>query len=1028
MYAPARVKRIVLHELMMHERPFTWDCGCISIALRYGLGMLFPREESMLTTDAVIELHVAPTGHDAADGTPKCPLATPEGARDRLRQMRRTAAPGQVTVWIHGGTYRLSRSLLLEGQDSGTEAAPVIWRACPGEEVRLGGGCSVNGSQFRPVSDPEILNRFDASVRSRLLQLDLKACGIEDTGGRTPLGFAFGFVVSPGDLDVYHQDRPLPIARWPRNDYALTGAVADAGTPISDQGKPSGNVDGQPVIPRGATFAVDCAVLRRWSRPHDLSCFGMWARDWAPSTVPVRAMDVDHGTITLDAPTYGGCVEGRRYYVQNVLEVIAQPGDWAVDRKAGILYLYPPVPQSELVLTLSVLKDALIVLKNTRWNLFRDLVIECGRFTGIHLEGEHNTVAGCVLRNLGGRGVTIQGRNNRVQSCHIFQTGQGGIGLNGGDRRTLTAALNVADNCEIHNFNRVCKTYNPAVLFSGCGNVMRHNRIYNGPHNAILLWGNDHLIEYNEIAYMGLESDDAAAFYMGRNPSEQGNILRYNFFHHIGCPTGWGTSAIYPDDGSCGLTVFGNVFYRCGHDGQVCMGAVFNNGGKDHRIENNIFVDCRIAFGNMLMLKDQWVHFVRGDTPATRSMHKILYEDVDIRSDLYLSRYPWLKDLESNPSSNLVRHNLAVRCGVLVTPAEQQTIEDNWMTDDDPGFEDLSHLNFQLKSGSEVFRKIPGFESIPFSEIGLKRDEYRTVVPGTGGLDCRPEIMHMQDVQSPGERAEGRLALHVVNLSDHPVSGALSVWTTHPEVVEFKGATDREYTLAPGEVRDETVPFAATARPDLTLMIGVKDSGTTFSLPVPVRFHYRAVVNRLKHAGQPAARWNLPESVVAMPFYRNGRTMGELAPVMSGDTWVVRFRVSDVRAVPAQGTGGWNDPYCGLLVASDQAKSTAEVYQVVFFPHGPGNSGTVRYFIGPRELPGPATIRWTYKPEPTGWVVMAEIPLSVVNLNARTGTFRLEAMVNAVEQPDGKPVLTTLFGSKPARLELTTLADVRIVS
>ena len=59
---------------------------------------------------------------------------------------------------------------------------------------------------------------------------------------------------------------------------------------------------------------------------------------------------------------------------------------------------------------------------------------------------------------------------------------------------------------------------------------------------------------------------------------------------------------------------------------------------------------------------------------------------------------------------------------------------------------------------------------------------------------------------------------------------------------------------------------------------------------------------------------------------------------------------------------------------------------------------------------------------------MAEIPLSVVNLDARTGPFRLEAMINAVEQPDGKPVLTTLFGSKPARLELTTLADVRIVS
>jgi len=39
-------------------------------------------------------------------------------------------------------------------------------------------------------------------------------------------------------------------------------------------------------------------------------------------------------------------------------------------------------------------------------------------------------------------------------------------------------------------------------------------------------------------------------------------------------------------------------------------------------------------------------------------VHKWLYEDVDIRSDVFRKHYPNLVDLESSPSSNIVRKNL----------------------------------------------------------------------------------------------------------------------------------------------------------------------------------------------------------------------------------------------------------------------------------------------------------------------------------------------------------------------------------
>jgi hypothetical protein len=55
-------------------------------------------------------------------------------------------------------------------------------------------------------------------------------------------------------------------------------------------------------------------------------------------------------------------------------------------------------------------------------------------------------------------------------------------------------------------------------------------------------------------------------------------------------------------------------------------------------------------------------------------------------------------------------------------------VKDSFITQEDPGFVDYKAQNFALKEDAELFGLIPGFEPIPFSEIGLKVDEYRTVV------------------------------------------------------------------------------------------------------------------------------------------------------------------------------------------------------------------------------------------------------------------------------------------------------------
>jgi len=45
---------------------------------------------------------------------------------------------------------------------------------------------------------------------------------------------------------------------------------------------------------------------------------------------------------------------------------------------------------------------------------------------------------------------------------------------------------------------------------------------------------------------------------------------------------------------------------------------------------------------------------------------------------------------------------------------------DNWIIAEDPGFVDEKGMNFELKEDAKAFKEIPGFESIPFSKIGVQ--------------------------------------------------------------------------------------------------------------------------------------------------------------------------------------------------------------------------------------------------------------------------------------------------------------------
>ena len=160
-----------------------------------------------------------------------------------------------------------------------------------------------------------------------------------------------------------------------------------------------------------------------------------------------------------------------------------------------------------------------------------------------------------------------------------------------GNRATLTSGTNFALANTISQFSRLSWTYKPAIKVEGVGNSIRHNLIHDGPHSAVLLYGNKHIFEYNEIHHVCTDTADAGAVYMGRDWTFRGNIFRYNYFHDIEMgpgvidTTATGVNGLYLDDLTSGCTVVGNLFYSC-------RGAMVIGGGRDNIVNNNMFLKC----------------------------------------------------------------------------------------------------------------------------------------------------------------------------------------------------------------------------------------------------------------------------------------------------------------------------------------------------------------------------------------------------------------------------------------------------
>ena len=540
-------------------------------------------------TVGAVELYVGANGNDAWSGRlaePSAdrsdgPFATLHRAREEVRRLNATDA---VTVLVRGGTHFLSQPLVLEPEDSGTRARPVVWAAYPGEQPIVSGGRRITGWQKGP---------------GNLWQVELP----EVRSGTWYFRQLF----------VGGQRRQR--ARSPNTGYhRIAGLLPGPASP-----------NAKPVARDKFIFAP--GDIQPWSQLQDVNVILM--HSWETSIHPVKSVDTASNTVEFTAPlrewwSIGFWEEAQRYYVENAFELLDQPGEWYLNRATGLLS-YWPLP-GELLDQIETIAPVLPELVRLAGKPDVGRLVEHVTLRGLSFQhadwllapqGNSSTQAavevpaavladgaaqcaieGCEVSHVGIYGIWFRRgcKDCRIQQNRLHDLGAGGVRVGEAQMAPTDATESsriTVDNNHIYDGGHVYAAGVGIWVAQSSQNQISHNDVHDLLYSGISIgwnWGlepnrtHHNVVEYNHVHDMvhGVLSDAGLIYCLGVSPD---SVIRHNVFHDIwpySVPAlGWG---IYLDAQCGNYTVEDNLVYNT-----LSGGLMFNNGGHEHVIQNNIF-------------------------------------------------------------------------------------------------------------------------------------------------------------------------------------------------------------------------------------------------------------------------------------------------------------------------------------------------------------------------------------------------------------------------------------------------------
>lgn len=691
-------------------------------------------------------LYVSPGGRDEWSGTMRYatrnrtdgPKKTIAGARDAIRLLKAQGRldPKGAIVYLASGTYPVTSTIVFDSRDSGTAEGPIVYRAQVQGKAILDGGRKL--TNWTSVS-PSVAAYLKPEVRNKVMQCRLGQLRITRA--------MVGEMIRRGWGEAWNMEPPAFLT-WDGTMMPLA----------------SSNVTGSWLVvpltqdPSDRThFRTTHERAKNYSYDSDIWVQGYFGQEWADDTVKVKSINASDGEVTLETQTSYALNPGARYRFINVLEELDSPGEWYLDRRSSMLFFYPPIrSQIGTKTSIALLQDALVKIwpsTGTQMHLrFEGLTLQNGRGNGTdtgfalvcgRMAASDVGFYGCTFR-CSSRDAVFTGYDRdgsqparwTFESCDFHDLGARGIILYGGDRATLTPSAHLISNCHFYRTSLQAKCLRPGVELYGVGSRIIHCLFEDMPHQAVLINGNNHYIEYSAFRRICTETIDSGAIYGGRDWTARGVVIKHNRFENVLRPevsSGAVNSvaAIYLDDGMSGWVIDSNVFDNV--DSAVKM-----NASRDVRIHNNLFKNCTRAF----VLGD-WLVTLPDSHPTCVALYTRL-SAMPYSSPLWQMSYPQLAGILSDVPKAMRRNSS--EANVLWSCTTDLSYDGNPMPNppgaiwfngvslyrnneyvgSNPGFTDYPK---SLRSDTASNAARVGFSAWPIEEVGLRSNQWRSDAP-----------------------------------------------------------------------------------------------------------------------------------------------------------------------------------------------------------------------------------------------------------------------------------------------------------
>lgn len=666
-------------------------------------------EKHVLSIEKLFGLFVAPD-RQGGTGEIDAPLASITSAKDMAKKVMNQIGylSDEYSVVIRGGSYSVSNTINFTEADSGFEDCKLIFEAFPNEAPVFDGGVAIKGAEFTKVTDEKVLSVMYPEAREKVYQVQITGDNADVLKNLT--------TITP-----YYNGDSMTNARWPNTTYATTGKTIRNG---ADR--------------LGIEFEYDEAKIQWWKKARYPRMYGRLVWTWKSDDMAISKIDTEKNTInTTEKPYYTPIGEQKEWYIYNLIEELDAQNEFYFDRDTAILYIMPYQSDVEsgdfknIDVQIPIMNEVMFNVVGAKDIEFRGLTICNSNAMLLKItESQNIAVKGCKLHNTAGEGINVSGETTqsiRIDSNDIYKTGtSNSITATGGNKQTLFPA-------NILIVNNKCSDTG-ALNVNGVAIKVAHNQINDTHHLAVSYSGFQIYVEYNEIFNtITNQIADAGSIYQAQNILFADCWLRYNYMHDC-YPS---IATIYQDDHTPNQEIYGNVFYNTPR-------AIFDHGGRNNNIYNNIMIHPSNPTAEAVRFENanwqKWDPETKEQVSVTAwQMWKYIY-DFDAQTPLMLERYPIINEMFKTgyaryPEGSSAYNNVAIykanpreEAVTVATDIEDGMVEvgKNYSTTEDIGFVDMENGNFELKEDAKIYDILPGFESVPFNEMGLYLNEYRS--------------------------------------------------------------------------------------------------------------------------------------------------------------------------------------------------------------------------------------------------------------------------------------------------------------